>query len=98
MFGEGIVGAGVTVHGANDGDVVGQELGLRATEHQQHQQRHEHGSRGHHRHRAAARHCGHGLGELGIIEEWGQPAMEARLETEGERRRRGDEAEANKRM
>jgi hypothetical protein len=24
--------------------------------------------------------------------------MEARLETEGERRRRGDEAEANKRM
>lgn len=99
MLGEGIVGAGVAVHGANDGDVVGPELGLRATEHhqQQHERRQEHGRRSH-RHR----HCGHGLSELGIIIEkrggdsrgGGQIGDSGREKGDGEMR----QAEANKRM
>ena len=75
MLGEGIVGAGVAVHGANDGDVVGpQKLGLRATEHHQHQRRQEHGGRSrHHRHGAAARHCGHGLARNSRRGQWSSP-------------------------
>lgn len=62
VLGEGVVGAGVAVDGADHGDVVGQERpGLGAADERQrnrrHQQRHQrrHGNRKN----SGARHCGH---------------------------------------
>lgn len=43
VLGESVVGAGITVDRANHSDVVGQEPGLSATQHQRHCQEHGHG-------------------------------------------------------